>query len=560
MRETGTRTLPLFLIAGVIAGGFSHRDDVPAVVSAREQIRPDAPSPVALALQQIVAGNRPASVNAAVWTDVREFYARREGASAWQTDTSRSNAGTALEVLSTAPDHGFASADYGGPELGRRRIEPPMPSGKDAPGPQEIAALDARITTALLALGRDVALGRTRPEQIDRRWQARREPPDLVGTLMLALDGDVKTWLSSIRPQHPEYAVLQLALGDLLRQRENGGWPTIPAGTFKPGQSTPSVVVLRQRLAASGQVTGPAAADASPLYDHNIETGVHLFQNLHGLKATGIADAPTVAALNVPIGDRIVQIKLNLERWRWMPDDFGPRHLLVNIPSYHVVARENGKTVLEMRVIVGKRDNHKTPIFSSQMSTVVFSPYWNIPASIVKSETMPAIARDSEYLSRSDIEILRVSKTGAASVDPSSVNWNDPQEVRQLAFRQRPGPRNALGNVKFLFPNEFEVYLHDTPNDNFFERTMRALSHGCVRLEEPELLANYILRGYPEWDGQRIADAMHAGVEKHVKLNEAIPVHMVYFTSWIDDAGGLHFHPDVYGYDAKQVAQAAAVL
>jgi murein L,D-transpeptidase YcbB/YkuD len=559
VRATTGWAVPLLLIGGLIPAGFSHSDEVPTVVGALERISSDTPSPVALALQRIVAGNPRASVDAAVWTDVREFYTRREGAPAWLTDTSTSKARTALEVLSTAPDHGFASADYGGPELGRR-VESPTASGKDAPGALEIAELDAGITTALLALGRDVALGRTTPERIDRRWKARREAPDLVGTLIRAVDGDVKTWLSSIRPQHPEYAALQLALNDLLRQRDNGGWPTIPAGPLKPGQSTPSVVVLRQRLAASGQVTGAAAAGASPLYDHNIETGVHLFQYLHGLKATGIADAPTLAALNVSIGDRIAQMELNLERWRWMLEDFGPRHLLVNIPSYHVVARENGKTVLEMRVIVGKASNHKTPIFSSQMSTVVFSPYWNIPASIVKSETMPAIARDSEYLSRSDIEILRVSKTGTASVDPSSVNWNDAQEVRQLAFRQRPGPRNALGDVKFLFPNEFEVYLHDTPNDNFFERTMRALSHGCVRLEEPERLANYILRGYPEWDGQRIADAMHAGVEKHVRLNEAIPVHIVYFTSWVDDAGGLHFHPDVYGYDATQVAQAGALL
>jgi murein L,D-transpeptidase YcbB/YkuD len=559
MRAKRTWNLPLVLIGGLIAGGFSLRDDVPAVVSALEQTLPVAPSPVAIALQQIVAGSPRAFVDAAVWTDVQEFYTRREGAPAWLTDTRTSKAATALDVLSTAPDHGFASADYGELDL-RRSMESPAQAGKDVSGPQETAELDARITTALLALGRDVALGRTTPERIDRRWKARREVPDLVGTLIRALDGDAKTWLNSIRPQHPEYAALQLALADLLRQRDNGGWPTIPAATFKPDESTPSVVVLRQRLAASGQIAGPASAGASPLYDQDVEAGVKVFQNLHGLNATGIVDAPTLAALNVPIGARIVQIELNLERWRWMPDDFGPRHLLVNIPSYHVVARENGKTVLEMRVIVGKGKTNETPIFSSTMTTVVFSPYWNIPGSIVKTETAPAMARDPEYLSKNDIEILRVSKTGAAPVDASSVNWSDPQEVRQLAFRQRPGPKNALGHVKFLFPNDFEVYLHDTPNDKPFARAMRALSHGCVRVEEPHVLASYILRGYPEWDSRRILDAMHSGVEKHVKLNEAVPVHIVYFTSWVDDAGALHFQPDVYGYDARQVAQAAILL
>ena len=217
------------------------------------------------------------------------------------------------------------------------------------------------------------------------------------------------------------------------------------------------------------------------------------------------------------------------------------------------MARENGKAVLDMRVIVGKGDSHKTPIFSSEMTTVVFSPSWNIPDSIAKAETAPAMARDPGYLSRNNIEIR--SEAGAAPVDSSSVDWSDPQAVRQLAFRQRPGPGNALGNVKFLFPNDFNVYLHDTPNDSLFARTIRALSHGCVRVEEPEVLASYILRGYPEWDDQRIVDAMRAGVEKHVKLNEAVPVHIVYFTSWVDDDGRLRFQPDVYGYDAKQAAQ-----
>jgi murein L,D-transpeptidase YcbB/YkuD len=232
-----------------------------------------------------------------------------------------------------------------------------------------------------------------------------------------------------------------------------------------------------------------------------------------------------------------------------MPDDLGDRHLFVNIPYFHLIARENGKPVMDIRVVVGKPGN-ETPVFSDEMESVVFSPYWNIPDSIKQGETAPAVMRDPDYLERNNIEVLR----GSRRVDVSSIDWSDPAELRELAVRQRPGANNALGHVKFLFPNDFDVYLHDTPADSLFERRGRAFSHGCVRVEEPEVLAKYILRGYQEWDEPRIIEAMHAGNERHVKLTETIPVHLAYFTAWVDENGGLHFQPDVYGYDVKQAA------
>jgi murein L,D-transpeptidase YcbB/YkuD len=245
------------------------------------------------------------------------------------------------------------------------------------------------------------------------------------------------------------------------------------------------------------------------------------------------------------------QIALNLERWRWMPDDLGARYLIVNIPSFHLDARENGRSVLDMKVVVGKPD-HKTPIFSDVMTTTVFSPYWNVPDSIVEGETAPAAARDPGFLTRNNIEILRVTKNGASRVDPSTVDWNDPEELKALAFRQRPGAKNALGHVKFLFPNPYDVYLHDTPADALFARRGRAFSHGCIRVEEPEALAKWVLKDAPEWTDEKILEAMHSGDEQHVKLEQDIPVHIVYFTAWVDDAGTVSFHPDVYGYDAMQ--------
>ena len=328
---------------------------------------------------------------------------------------------------------------------------------------QQIAELDARLTTALLAFGRDVAAGRTTPAAIDRRWKARRELPDLVGTLDHAARGDLKTWIDAVRPQHPEYAALQQALLNLQAQREKGAWSKVPAGTFAPGRSNSSMIALRQRLTAGGYLTGSAASNTSPAFTREDEAGVRAFQELHGLKGTGIVDSATLAAMNVPLEDRIRQVEINLERWRWMPNDFGARHLLVNIPYFHLLARENGKSVMDIRVVVGKADEHKTPVFSSGMSTVVFGPYWNIPDSIVEGETAPAVARDPAYLTKNNIEILDVSRAGATPVDYASVNWDDANQLKHLAFRQRPGPQNALGHVKFLFPNAFDVYLHEPP-------------------------------------------------------------------------------------------------
>jgi murein L,D-transpeptidase YcbB/YkuD len=287
------------------------------------------------------------------------------------------------------------------------------------------------------------------------------------------------------------------------------------------------------------------------MFDGAVEAAVRAFQEHHALKATGIVDAATLAAMNVTVDERLRQIALNLERWRWMPDDFGERHLIVNLPYFHVVAREHGKVVSDIRVVVGKPGN-ETPIFSSEMQSIVFSPYWNIPDTIVAGETAPAIARDERYLTRNNIEILRVSNGGAERVDPSTIDWNRPDVVEELAFRQRPGAGNALGHVKFVFTNPYNVYLHDTPADNLFSRRGRAFSHGCIRVEEPEALAKYVLRDQPEWDEPKILKAMKTGVEKHVRLRTSIPVHIVYFTAWVDDRGGIHFQPDVYGYDKRQ--------
>ncbi len=499
------------------------------------------PHEVTPALQEIVSGKPAPNVEPAVWSDVRAFYTQREDVPAWvdnRRPTDRAADGIAL--LNTAAQHGFDPEEYGAPELLAISQEVEKIDKESPERLKKVAEFDAKLTAGLLAFGRDVAMGRT----TSPKWKVQRKAPDYVAELTKVADGDVKTWVDVMRPPHAEYVALQKALDALNGQKEKGGWVEVPA-VAKPGASGPAVVALRQRLAASGHLKGDPAASGN--YDADVEAAVKSFQELHSIKATGILDKDTLAVLNVPLDTRIRQVALNLQRWRWMPDDLGDRHFMVNVPYFHLTAREQGKPVMDIRVVVGKVGNN-TPLFSDEMETVVFSPYWNIPDSIAQGETLPAIARDSNYLARQNIEIVRTS--GGEKVNAADVDWGNPEALKGYAFRQRPGAGNALGHVKFLFPNSHNVYLHDTPADNLFGKPTRAFSHGCIRVEEPEQLAKYVLREYPEWDESSIGAAMHAGVEKHVKLKEKVPVHIVYFTAWVDENGGLHFQPDIYGYDS----------
>jgi L,D-transpeptidase YcbB len=488
-----------------------------------------APKPhvVTPALEQVVAGQPPSNVEPAIWTDLRAFYTQRAHAPAW-VDHRRptDKAAKVIALFHTARQHGFEPADYDAAGLLGESQAVEDIDKESQERLDRLARFDARMTAALLRFGRDISVGR---QNGDANWKARRTAPDLVAAAAKAAD-DPDAFVGLVRPPHPEYAALQKALDDLNGQKEKGGWVTVPSPRAEPE--------LRQRLRASGHLKEGG----------DLAAAVKSFQELHGLPATGVVDQKTLEALNVPLDWRIRQVAINLQRWRYMPEDLGEQHFFVNIPYYHLVARESGKPVMDIRVVVGKPGNN-TPIFSEEMETVVFSPYWNIPDTIAESETAPAIARDPNYLTRQGIEILRVSAAGPQTVNASDVDWGNAESLKGLAFRQRPGAGNALGHVKFMFPNKHNVYLHDTPADSLFAKPSRAFSHGCVRVEEPEQLAKYVLKDFPEWTEDAIGQAMHSGVEKHVRLKRKIPVHIVYFTAWVDDNGGLHFQPDIYGYD-----------
>lgn len=244
------------------------------------------------------------------------------------------------------------------------------------------------------------------------------------------------------------------------------------------------------------------------------------------------------------------QIRMNLERWRWMPRDLGDRYILVNVPAYQMQVMEGDKPALAMRVIVGQPKN-PTPLFSDEMTNIVFSPTWNIPETIIRKEMVPHQVNDPSYLERHDIEVVG---TSGDVVDLARVDWTDEQAVNGMHFRQAPGPQNALGFVKFIFPNEFDVYLHDTPTRSLFNKPFRALSHGCIRIENPVALAQYLMRDRPEWTAERISEAMNGEREQAVPLKEHLPVHIGYWTAWVNPDGSVTHAEDPYKLDEKQAA------
>jgi murein L,D-transpeptidase YcbB/YkuD len=258
--------------------------------------------------------------------------------------------------------------------------------------------------------------------------------------------------------------------------------------------------------------------------------------------------AALVRELQAPSG-KADTLRMNLERWRWAPRDLGDRYVLVNVPSYQLQVIEGEAPVLAMRVIVGEPE-HQTPLFSDEMTYVVFSPYWNIPPDILRNETLPRVARDPSYLDRNNIEVVGTS--GSDAVDASSIDWSDEDATRGLRFRQKPGDDNALGLVKFIFPNHFNVYLHDTPGDHLFNKEQRTLSHGCIRVEDPVGLAEYVMRDNEKWDSSRIQSAMHARAEQAVTLKRKLPVHIGYWTAWVESDGKtVTYTADPYGIDPK---------
>ena len=311
---------------------------------------------------------------------------------------------------------------------------------------------------------------------------------------------------------------------------KKGGWPVVQttAKSIKPGSASPAILTIKKRLLLSGDYKGQ---DTTDMYDPSLEEAVRSFQERHGYTPDGIIAASTIKEMNISVEETIQKLLINLDRMRWMPSKPSGNLIVVNIPEFVMHVTEGSKKVFDMNVVVGKEGNG-TVMFTDELNQIVFSPYWNVPESIVREEIVPSMNKNPNYLAAHNMEI--VSQQGDLPV------------VRQL-----PGGKNALGKVKFLFPNSFNIYFHDTPSKSLFKQDKRAYSHGCIRLAEPEKMANYLLANNPEWTPEKINEAMNAGEEKFVTLKNPIPVFITYYTAWVDEQGRLNFREDIYGHDAK---------
>ena len=392
-------------------------------------------------------------------------------------------------------------------------------------------ALELQLTQKFFDYARHAYTGQTDPAEL--QWHIPRKKVDAVALLDSLLQGKGRN-LEDMEPLHQQYRLLKNELLLYYELEKRSAWTPLHPGKkpYRIGMEAPTVRELKRRLHLLGDLP---AADTTAVYNEATRTAVQHFQDRHGLKTDGIAGPRLLAAINTPPEKRIEQILINLERMRWLPPQPGGKLIVANIPEFRLHVYENGREVMAMDIVVGKAAN-RTVIFSDELKYVVFSPYWNVPRSIVRAEILPAMERNPNYLRKQNMEI-----TGQRGGLP--------------VIRQKPGRGNALGQVKFLFPNRYSIYFHDTPAKGLFERQQRAFSHGCIRLHQPFELARYLLQDQPGWSDSRIRRAMNSGTEKWVTLPEPVPVVISYYTAWVDPEGQLNFREDIYGHDRRMAAQ-----
>lgn len=473
---------------------------------------------------------------------VKSFYRVRKFELAWfKKNTIVPQAEKMLEVITKAAEEGLDPEDYRLADLDKLFKELKA-SKRDFEKFTEIQKeLDVVLTGTYFLWASDYYRGLVVPnENREIEWDVKKNKIKLDGALMTVLgERESKYPYETFSPLHDEYSRLKTSLAEYRKIQASGGWPNVAASPkLKRLQSSTVIPAIRKRL-------GLPETEES-VYDDEVFNAVKQFQAIQGLKPDGVLGAETVKMMNIPVNERIRQIILNMERWRWIPRSFEPDYLLVNIPEYKLYVYEAGKVKLSMNVIVGKAIN-STPVFSDRMEYIVLSPYWNVPFSIVKEELAPKIISNSSYLDRLDMEIVTAS---GEQINPGSIKWNDITEDNwKYILRRRPGPKNDLGDVKFIFPNSKDIYLHDTPHDELFSQAERGFSHGCVRVEKPMELAEYLLRNSGNWNKSKILETISKREEKQVPLKTSLPVYLVYFTAWTDAKGQVHFRDDIYGHD-----------
>jgi murein L,D-transpeptidase YcbB/YkuD len=546
MRARPTTVLLLALLAscstGDSKGGTSGGDVNHGAVWSPATLTAVKGVPVAAlraAINHRVAGQRPSGVGEEAWKHTKRLYKRYAETPLWFTEDglAKDRAGALTNAILDANADALKLDSYPIAELAnalatiRREKQPTA---------EQIADADVLLSAIYAALAEDLLVGQVHPKSVGQSWHIDPNDENVDSAMVRTLGRmSLDKAMAAMRPQDEDYAGLQKELARYRALVAKGGWTKVPEGhALKRGQSDAPqrMAALRSRLAAEGfsiaQGTGPDAtpAGAPGRYDAALAAAVAQFQARHAIGVDSMLGAETVNALNVPATYRLGQIAANLERHRWMPRTLGDRYVVVNVPAFRLEAYDKGEKALEMKVIVGQEYEDKaTPVFSDKMETVVFRPYWNITPEIQAKEIAPKIAANPGYMAAENLEYYR--------------------DGGQTRIRQRPGGKNALGLVKFLFPNDFNIYMHDTPSHELFNKDVRAFSHGCIRLEKPAELAQWVLG----WDAERVRSQMEQGRDNHaVKLPHKIPVYITYATAYIRD-GQLYFGNDLYHRDERIV-------
>lgn len=482
------------------------------------------------------------------------YYTTHDFGPVWVTERGpRMRVHSLRNALRRADREGLTPSDYHVEAL--RSVLAELRTEADAASRQALLVdLEIQATEAFLLYGMHLLTGRVDPGKLTPSWNIQPRRADLVAVLNAIATGQQRVHhaLDTLRPNDPGYGALVEALRTYRRYAEEGGWGSIaPGPRLEQGDEHARVAQLRARLAitdaSASDTAHPDSTDA--YFSEGLHEAVVAFQARHGLTPDGVVGPATLRALNISAEARVEQVRVNLERWRWLPTDLGARHVRVNIAAFELEVIEDAERVLDMRVVVG-RPYRQTPVFSDAISYLVLSPYWHVPHSIATRDKLPDFQRDPSLVARQGFQVFDSWSAQAQPLDPLAINWDELSErTFPYRLRQNPGPANALGRVKFMFPNPHNVYLHDTPTRSTFAQAERGFSSGCIRLEHPLELAAYLLDNVPGWDRARIDRSAQATEEATVVLPDRVPVHLLYSTAWADTDGAVHFRNDVYDRD-----------
>ncbi len=486
---------------------------------------------------------------------VEKFYAFNGDSLWWVKEMEPTpQARQVIALLLKADQKGLSAEDYDGSRWNDRLAK--LKPATRQPSEADVTKFDLALTVCVMRYVSDLHIGKVSPKHFAFALDDESKKYDLAEFLKDHVVGadDVAGSLAQVEPSYPGYRRTIQALETYieLAKKDDGEQLPLAKKTVVPGDAYPGVPRLTRLLRLVGDLPENANLPADQtIYQGALVEAVKSFQRRHGRDANGRIDAQTLADLNVPLSRRIRQMQLTLERWRWLPESYQKAPVVANIPEVLLRAYDKDfKIGVTMNVVVGKAyGGHDTPVFSDTMQYVVFRPYWEVPYSITKAEMIPHIVRDPDYLAKKGFEVVD-GKRNVVSEGTVTPEVLDELRAGQLFIRQEPGPKNALGLVKFVFPNSYNVYMHDTPATEFFAKSRRDFSHGCIRLEKPAELAAWVLRDNPGWTPERIRAAMNGSTTQQVNLAHPIPVLIVYATVIVLEDGIVHFYDDIYGHDA----------